>query len=503
VGAVATGTRGGPGAALSREVGARAAETRGAPGAALRREVGAGAAGTRGAPRAASSQEVDVVATRTHGAPEATLHREVDAGAARTHGTPGAAPSPEVGVVATGTRGTPGAAQRREMGAEAMGTHGAPGAALHREVDATAEATRGGPRATLSREVGAGAAATCGSPGATMSQEAGTTPPPPLPRPTTCGQGKVVPVTPPDNQHRMITRGKTSFRVVPDHLVLTVVTSSPTPSPIPSSAHAALADPHWRVAMEEEYGALISNGTWEVFPRPQDSNVVTGKWVFTYKLRADGTLDRYKACWVLRGFTQRSGVDCDETFSPVVKLTTVHTVLATVVFRTWPIQQLNMKNDFLHDTLSETVFYYQPTGFADPTHPDLVCRLHEFLYGLKHAPRAWYSRFATYLTTLGFLEAKSDTSLFIFRRGSDTVYLLLYVDDIILSACSTELLSCTISALQREFTMMDLGPLHHFLGITVQRHPDGLFLHQRTYMLDILKHAVMANCKPCTTPVNL
>jgi hypothetical protein len=93
--------------------------------------------------------------------------------------------------------------------------------------------------------------------------------------------------------------------------------------------------------------------------------------------------------------------------------------------------------------------------------------------------------------------------LFIFRRGSDTVYLLLYVDDIILTASSTELLCRTIFALQREFAMKDLGPLHHFLGITVERRPDGLFLHQRTYTLDILKRAVMADCKPCTTPVDL
>jgi hypothetical protein len=125
------------------------------------------------------------------------------------------------------------------------------------------------------------------------------------------------------------------------------------------------------------------------------------------------------------------------------------------------------------------------------------------LYRLKQALRAWYSRFATYLTTLGFIEVKSDTSLFIFHRGSDMIYLLLYVDDIILTASSTELLRRTISALQREFAMKDLGPLHHFLGITVERRPDGLFLHQRTYTLDILNHAVMADCKPCTTPVDL
>jgi hypothetical protein len=133
----------------------------------------------------------------------------------------------------------------------------------------------------------------------------------------------------------------------------------------------------------------------------------------------------------------------------------------------------------------------------------LVCRLRKSLYRLKQAPRACYSWFTTYLTTLEFIEAKSNTSLFIFCRGSDMVYLLLYVDDIILTASSTELLRRTIFALQREFSMKDLGPLHHFLGITVEHHPDGLFLHQRTYMLDILKCAVMVDCKLCTTPVDL
>jgi hypothetical protein len=255
--------------------------------------------------------------------------------------------------------------------------------------------------------------------------------------------------------------------------------------------------------MEDEYVALMSNGTWDFVPLPPDSNVVTDKWVFTHKFRADGTFDRYKARWVLQGFTQRPGVYYGETFSPVVKPATVRIVLTTVVSHNWPIQQLDVKNTFHHGTLTETVYCCQPTGCADPAHLDLVCHLRKYLYGLKQALRTWYSWFASYLTTLGFIEAKSDISLFIFRRGSDTVYLLLYVDDIILTASNTELLRRTISALHQEFTMKDLGPLHHFLGIIVERRPDRLFLHQRTYTLDILKRAVMADCKPCTTPVDL
>ncbi|XP_021310406.1 uncharacterized protein LOC110433094 [Sorghum bicolor] len=109
---------------------------------------------------------------------------------------------------------------------------------------------------------------------------------------------------------------------------------------------------------------------------------------------------------------------------------------------------------------------------------------------------------ASYLLSIGFVEAKSDTSLFVYQCGSDTAYLLLYVDDIVLTASSTDLLRRIISALQREFAMKDLGELHHFLGMHVQRSGDGLLLSQRQYMLDILDRARMAECKPCSTPVD-
>ena len=128
--------------------------------------------------------------------------------------------------------------------------------------------------------------------------------------------------------------------------------------------------------------------------------------------------------------------------------------------------------------LSETVYCSQPAGFVDSSRPDMVCRLNKSLYGLKQAPRAWYSRFATFLLTLGFTEAKSDTSLFIYRRRDETAYLLLYVDDIVLTASSQQLLQSVISSLQQEFAMKDLGQLYHFLGVTVEPRPSGL-LHQR------------------------
>jgi hypothetical protein len=106
------------------------------------------------------------------------------------------------------------------------------------------------------------------------------------------------------------------------------------------------------------------------------------------------------------------------------------------------------------------------------------------------------------LASIGFVEAKSDTSLFIYRRGDDIIFLLLYVDDIVLTTSTAELLQHTIVALQWEFTMKDLGPLHHFLGITTERRPQGLFLHQRQYANDTLERAGMSDCKPCFMPVD-
>jgi hypothetical protein len=145
----------------------------------------------------------------------------------------------------------------------------------------------------------------------------------------------------------------------------------------------------------------------------------------------------------------------------------------------------------------------QPPGFIDSSRPDFVCRLNKSLYGLKQAPRAWHNRFTTHLLSLGFVEAKSDTSLFTCHRGPDTAYLLLYVDDIILTASSNGFLQHIIAALQREFAMTDMCQLHYFLGISMTHCTDGLFLSQQQYTLDILERAGMSTCKPCSTPVDM
>jgi hypothetical protein len=130
----------------------------------------------------------------------------------------------------------------------------------------------------------------------------------------------------------MVTRRAVGVTKPVDRLQLSAAAAPPTLSPVPTSVRSALADPHWCRAMEE-YEALLSNSTWDLVPRPPGANVVTDKWIFKHKLKADGSLDHYKARWVLRSFTQRLGVDYDETFSPVVKSATVWTVLTLAISR--------------------------------------------------------------------------------------------------------------------------------------------------------------------------
>ncbi|GJX17034.1 ribonuclease H-like domain-containing protein [Tanacetum coccineum] len=317
--------------------------------------------------------------------------------------------------------------------------------------------------------------------------------PPPVPSPATTQPNRN-----PASTHSMVTR----YRVGTNRPTQRYTLSVSTISPIPKSYNHAFQDPHWYRAMLDEYNALIKNNTWILVPRPSDANIVRSLWLFRHKYNADGTLNRYKARLVANGSTQLTGIDVDETFSPVVKPATIRTVLSLALSRHWPVHQLDVKNAFLHGSLSETVYMQQPPGFRDSQHPDHVCLLQRSLYGLKQAPRAWFQRFAAYAARVGFIHSRCDTSLFIYRRGSDTAYLLLYVDDIILTASSTAFLQSIIATLHAEFSMTDLGPLNYFLGISVTRNTSGMFLSQQKYASELLERAGMLTCNPCRTPVD-
>jgi histone deacetylase 1/2 len=203
----------------------------------------------------------------------------------------------------------------------------------------------------------------------------------------------------------------------------------------PGSVKKALADPQWLKAMESEYSALMKNETWSLVPLPAHRKPVGCKWVFRIKENPDGSINKYKARLVAKGFSQEPGFDYKETFSPVVKPVTNRIILTLALSFQWDIQQIDINYAFLNGYLQEEVYMSQPPGFV---HSDssLVCKLHKALYGLKQAPRAWYERLTNALVSFGFHPSKCDPSLFVYSHKGITLYVLIFVDHILLTGSS-------------------------------------------------------------------
>ena len=306
----------------------------------------------------------------------------------------------------------------------------------------------------------------------------------------------------PVNSHPMITRSKAGiYKTKPTAYV---ATKHPLPVDIdyvPSTYLQASKHAHWRAAMQDEYNALISTGTWSIVPSHPSQNVVGCKWVFRVKKKADGTIDRFKARLVAKGFHQQEGIDFQETFSPVAKPVTIRILLTLAVQYNWFLNQLDISNAFLHGDLKEDVYMQQPPGFVDPNSPNSVCKLKKSLYGLKQAPRAWFDKLFQALHSLGFQQSSSDASLFVLN-GPQLVIVLVYVDDILVTGPNQHLCQQFITQLSSQFPVKDLGPLHYFLGLEVHRSSQGIFIHQTKYLLDLLKKTNMEGAKPCCTPLS-
>ncbi|GJU24330.1 putative RNA-directed DNA polymerase [Tanacetum coccineum] len=277
-------------------------------------------------------------------------------------------------------------------------------------------------------------------------------------------------------------------------------TPPPPPPPITRQRPANLCQnpkQRWHQAMKEEYDALMKNGTWSLVPRASTINVVDGKWVYKLKRDKNGAIIRYKARFVAKGCWQQPGIDFHETFSPVVKSTIIQAVLSLAVTNDWPLRQLDIQNAFLHGNIKEQVYMKQPPGFIDPQRPNHVCLLHKSLYGLKQAPHAWFERLSKALFDLGFKGSKMDPSLFIYSRRDTLLYIMVYVDDIIVTGNNKGTIDNIICQLGSAFALKDLGPLNYFLGIEIIPYVSGILLSQKKYILELLQSAAgLSNSNP-------
>ncbi|WMV12772.1 hypothetical protein MTR67_006157 [Solanum verrucosum] len=196
------------------------------------------------------------------------------------------------------------------------------------------------------------------------------------------------------------------------------------------------------------------------------------------KSKVDGSIECHKARLEAKGFHQDEGVDYFDTFSPVVKPTTVRLILSLAMTNKWYVQQLDINNVFLNGDLSEKVFMEQPKGFVDPHRSHFVCKLNKALYGFKQAPRAWINKLKAFLLGIGFRSCLSDSSLFVQQASKHTTYVLVYVDDLIITGSDSDFITIFIYILDQQFSLKDLGSLNYFLGIEVSPSSNGIILSQ-------------------------
>ncbi|KAL4566379.1 hypothetical protein LXL04_030494 [Taraxacum kok-saghyz] len=252
-------------------------------------------------------------------------------------------------------------------------------------------------------------------------------------------------------------------------------------------------------AMAEELAALYQTHTWDLVTLPPGKHMIGCRWVYKIKTKSDGSVERYKARLVAKGYSQKYGMDYEETFTPVAKMTTVRILIAVSSIRQWKIYQMDVKNAFSNGDLHEEVYMSPPPGIAHQ--PGEVCRLRKALYGLKQAPRAWFEKFSTAITSLGFRASNHDSALFVRCTSAGRIILSLYVDDMIITGDDHDGIESLKRDLAIRFAMKDLGLLRYFLGIEVAQSPKGYLLSQTKYISDLFERARLTDNRTTDTPI--
>ncbi|CAL2229802.1 unnamed protein product [Prunus armeniaca] len=256
----------------------------------------------------------------------------------------------------------------------------------------------------------------------------------------------------------------------------------------PENYEDAAQDESWRKAMEAELEMIEKNDTWKLVERPFAKPVIGVKWVYKTKLNLDG-------------YSQKPGIDYNETFAPVARLDTIRTLIALAAQKEWSLYQLDVKSAFLNGVLKEEVYADQPQGFVKKDEETKVYKLHKALYGLKQAPRAWYDEIDAYFNKVGFKKSPSEATLYVKAEGSDVLIVSLYVDDIVYTGSSSQMIEEFRRDMMEHYEMTYLGVLHHFLGMGVIQSKQNIFLHQRKYGQKLVEKFGLKDCKIVATPL--
>ncbi|RVW94715.1 Retrovirus-related Pol polyprotein from transposon TNT 1-94 [Vitis vinifera] len=225
----------------------------------------------------------------------------------------------------------------------------------------------------------------------------------------------------------------------------------------------------WIEAMNEEYKSMQDNKVWELVPLPVGTKPIGCKWIFKTKRDSNGNVERYKARLVAKGFTQKEGIDFKETFSPVSTKNSFRIIMALVAHYDLELHQMDVKTAFLNGDIDETIYMVQPENFVSKDSKNMVCKLTKSIYGLKQASRQWYFKFHQIIVSYGFEANLMDECAYHKFSGSKYIFLVLYVDDILLATNDISILHDTKRFLSKHFEMKDLGDASFVLGIQIHR----------------------------------
>ena len=275
----------------------------------------------------------------------------------------------------------------------------------------------------------------------------------------------------------------------------------------PTTYAEAMMDPDsekWHSAMRSEIESMGDNQVWNLVDPPDGVKTIECKWIYKRKIDMDGNVHIHKARLVAKGFRQVQGVDYDETFSPVAMLKSIRIILAIAAYFDYEIWQMDVKTAFLNGNLTEDVYMIQPEGFVDPNNARKVCKLQKSIYGLKQASRSWNIRFDEAVKGFGFIKNEEESCVYKKASGSSLVFLILYVDDILLIGNDIPMLESVKTSLKNSFSMKDLGEAAYILGIKIYRDRSKrlIGLSQSTYIDKVLKRFNMEEAKKGFLPMS-